>query len=146
VRKSITLGSIIAPLAPPTIWIIYFIISPNPDYEKYGSFEMSFMIFGCIILFWYIACLVLGIILFKILRKIHRLTFLWLVVTSTLLGSGVFSSFLLLLLMSGEVLIWKDVVFVLTVGALFGFITSGVFCALSGITTRSSKDALTRAA
>ncbi|MGD8926355.1 MAG: hypothetical protein PVG20_05875, partial [Thioalkalispiraceae bacterium] len=137
-KKSTKLGSLISPLVPPMLWIMYFVISPNPDYEKNGSLEMSFAIFSIVIIFWYFISFMLGAIILKLLQKLNKLTVFWLVVTSTVLGAGVFSIFAFLLLKSGEILTWKDYAFILGVGGLFGFITSSVFCALSGITRRAT--------
>jgi hypothetical protein len=138
VRKSIMLASIISPLVPPAIWLIYFIITPNADYEKNGSFEMTFAVFSIVILFWYVVSFVLGGIIFKLLRKMNKLTFSWFAAISTLLGAGIFSIFVFLLIKSGELLTWKDIAFIVGVGSLFGFITSSVFYFLSGITRRAS--------
>lgn len=136
VKVSFWISAIISPIVAPTIWMLFSVFSPN---SKYDSVEAGIIFNAIFAAYWWIASIICGTVIYKVLKMINYLRVWLLAILSIVCGSGVFALFPLFIFMTGETIHLIDILFFLGAGGVFGFITVAVFLLLYGITTRSSR-------
>jgi hypothetical protein len=139
VKRSIWLGYAIAPFIGPVLYGLVALFIPEiTEKKEFGatSWFVSTIFFALIS---YIACLIFGAPLILILKKLKKLSFLWVV----LCGSPLYAISLyitLFYIMGAEITGNKFSVtgYTLLVGLGLGIVVTTVFSGIAGITMRPS--------
>lgn len=140
-RRSTALGYAIAPPLGPLVWGIIVLFNPDvttSDEFGVGAWVISITFFS---LLSYLACLIFGAPLLRILNRMNKLSFWWI----TLFGASLYAFSVYIVLM--PIPIWLGVaevpgsylltaVYTSLVGFGLGSLVSAAFCWLAGIRAR----------
>ena len=147
-KKPLWFGLALAPLATPVLYAIWALLfwsdsTPKHDLSGFTSYAITawMVVFAALTIFSYFISAVFGISLITILRRFNKLSFWWLVLPSTLFGAVAFVGvFFLLLTIADEFkgVMWLEILRFSSVGGVFGFSISALFCLLVGIKRHSS--------
>ena len=138
-KRSIWLGYAIAPITAPLLYGVIALFLPGVTENKEFNAFTWFASITFFSLVSYVACLIFGAPLISILKKYNKLSFLWLVLPSSMLYAT--SLYITLFhIMEGEIIGNKLSVigYTLLIGFGLGIVVTSLFSVIVGITMRPS--------
>jgi len=132
---------LLAPLAVPLAFTALVVLSPYDPSYKDGLMHADsawpwVLVLGAVTLFGYVASVLLGVPLIRVLRRMNKLSFWSVVPAAAFLGAVTLVAVVFGIAEYSKSPIWEALAILAGAGALVGVLVSASYCWLAGISGR----------